>query len=70
MDVINYCFAVGKICEIMRVSVIRFVYKKRGDIKNLKNWRSILLLNIDYKIVLKVIILRLSKVFDFIVDSD
>ena len=50
LDVINSCFARGKICDSMRASATRLVYKKRGDIKNLKNWRPISLLNIDYKI--------------------
>ena len=70
LDVINSCFARGKIGDSMRASATRLVYKKRGDIKNLKNWRPISLLNTDYKICSKAITLRLSKVLDSIIDPD
>lgn len=53
----------------MKTSATRLVYKK-DDRKNLKNWRPISLLNVDYKICSKAISLRLSKVLDSIVDPD
>lgn len=43
---------------------------KKGDKKDLKNWRPISLLNVDYKIGSKAVSLRLSKVLDVIVDPD
>ena len=52
-----------------RNSPARVIFKK-GDRKNLKNWRPISLLNVDYKICSKVLSLRLSKVLEFIVDPD
>ena len=54
----------------MKSSVTRLIFKKRGNIRDLKNWRPISLLNIDYKICSKSITLRLSKVLDSIVDPD
>ena len=68
--VINKCFADGELTESMKVSITRLIYKKRGDIKNLKNWRPISLINVDYKICSKAITLRLSKVLDSIIDPD
>ena len=59
----------GEMCESMKTSNTRVIFKK-GDRKNLKNWRPISLLNVDYKICSKVLSLRLSKVLEFIVDPD
>ncbi len=69
-QVIKQCFSDGALCSSMQSSVTRLIFKKRGDIKDLKNWRPISLLNVDYKICSKAITLRLSKVFDSIVDPD
>ena len=54
----------------MQGSATRLVYKKRGDRKNLKNWRPICLLNVDYKIISKVLTTRLSRVLDSVIDPD
>ena len=70
LRVANQCFRDGKLCDSMKGSVTRLIYKKRGDIKNLKNWRPISLLNVDYKIISKVLTLRLSKVLEYIVNPD
>ena len=66
----NQCFSDRELCESMKGSVTRLIYKKRGDIKHLKNWRPISLLNVDYKIISKVITSRLSRVVEFIVHPD
>ena len=67
--VFNCCLEAGEMCESMKTSNTRVVFKK-GDRKNLKNWRPISLLNVDYKICSKAISVRLSKVLQFIVDPD
>ena len=67
--VLNACYRAGEMCESMKSSNTRVIFKK-GDRKNLKNWRPISLLNVDYKICSKVLSLRLSKVLEFIVDPD
>lgn len=40
-EVINKCFEDGQLCETMKPSMTRLIYKKRGDIKDFKNWRPI-----------------------------
>ena len=69
VKVANKCFKDEELTETMKCSVTRVLFKK-GDRKNLKNWRPISLLNVDYKIVSKVLSFRLSKVLDSIIDSD
>jgi len=50
--------------------IISLIPKKDKDKKYLKNWRSISLLNNDYKIVTKALALRLEKVLPTIISSN
>ncbi|CAM2098496.1 unnamed protein product [Caretta caretta] len=43
---------------------------KKGDLRDLRNWRSVLLLSTDYKIVAKAIPLRLGSVVVDVIHSD
>lgn len=70
LEVINKCFTDGELCESIKSSMTRLIFKKRVDINDLKNWHPISLLNVDYKICSKVITLKLSKVLDSIIDPD
>ena len=53
----------------MKESVTRIIYKK-GDKRNLKHWRPISLLNVDYKICSKALTNRLALVLPKIIDTD
>ena len=68
VEVANESFNDKELSETLKESVARVLFKK-GDRKNLKNWRPISLLNVDYKIVSKVLSFCLSKVLDT-TDSD
>ena len=70
LSVANQCFVDAELSDSMKVSVTRLIYKKRGDIKHLKNWRPISLLNVDYKIISKAITTRLSSFMHHIVSPD
>ena len=70
LRVAGQCSLDGELAESMKESITRLIFKKRGDVKPLKNWRPISLLNVDYKIISKAITIRLSKVIESIAYSD
>jgi hypothetical protein len=59
----NCCYNKGTLTENFRSAKIRLIPKK-GDITLLKNWRPISLLNCFYKIISRVIAIRLRTVMD------
>ena len=69
VQVFNSCFLNSEMCDSMKVSHTRVVFRK-GDAKNLKNWRLISLLNVDYKICSNALSLRLAKVLELSVGPD
>ena len=60
----NTCYRSGEFVNSMKGSVTRLIYKKRGDIKDPKNWRLISLLT---KFFSKAITALLSKVLEYVV---
>jgi exonuclease III len=62
-DCTNCCYNKGILTENFRSAKIRLIPKK-GDLTVLKNWRPISLLNCFYKIISRVIAIRLRKVMD------
>ena len=51
----------------MKGSITRLIFKKRGGRKDLKNWRPISSLNVDYKSIPKATTFRLLGVLKHIV---
>ena len=51
------------------LAVVSLLYKK-GQREDIRNWRPISLLNVDYKILSKILAERLKKVLPFIIHSD
>lgn len=66
----NFCFTDQCLPASLQTSVTRLIFKKCGDVKDLKNGRPISLFNTDYKILSKIITLRLSRVLGGLVDPD
>ena len=66
---LNFSFREGFLSTSQRSGILRLLYKK-DDPMSLKNWRPILLLNIDYKIATKALSNRLRKVLPLILSED
>jgi exonuclease III len=62
-DYARCCFDKGLLTENFRCAKIRLIPKK-GDTSLLKNWRPISLLNCFYKLISRVISIRLKSVMD------
>ena len=55
----------GEIPESQKNAIVKLLFKK-GDHRELKNWRPVSLLNTDYKILSKILTARLSKIMHII----
>ena len=60
---INNCYLLGQLPASLREAHIKLLYKK-GDKRNLKNWRPVSLLSVDYKILSSALAGRLSGVME------
>ena len=69
-SVYNNSFQVKSLPQSMRRSVISLLPKKGKDLLLLKNWRPISLLNSDYKILAKLLSLRIKKVLPHLISND
>jgi hypothetical protein len=69
VEMANNCIADGIIPESLRQAMILLLYKK-DDPELLKNWRRISLLNVDYKIITKVLVNRMKPLMSSFIDSD
>ena len=70
IDSANYSFRIGELSPSQKQAVITLLEKKDKDKRLFKNWRPISLLNVDAKIISKVLAARLKKVISFLVTSD
>lgn len=60
IEVINNCYLYRQMSKTMRSAVVTII-PKEGNLKLLKNWRPVSLLNIDYKIISTIITERLKE---------
>ena len=66
----NYSFSNGELSTSQKQAVIILIQKKDGDVRFIKNWRPILLLNLDLKIASKAISYRLRQVIPDLIHPD
>jgi hypothetical protein len=57
----NYAFTTGRLTNSFRTADIKLIPKKGGDLKKIKNWRPISLLNCFYKCISRAFAERLKK---------
>ena len=62
VDCVNYSFEFGELSNSQKQAIITLVEKKGKDKRLIKNWRPISLINVDTKIISKVLASRLEKV--------
>jgi len=70
VDSFNYAFQSGSLSISQRRGIISLIPKKNKDKTILENLRPISLLNVDYKILTKVLAKRLEKVLPKLVNPD
>lgn len=69
MEVYKEIFKRKELSESMKTGIIHLIYKK-GDKRDIRNWRPITLLCVDYKILSKVLTNRLKEVMGVVVSED
>ena len=69
VDVLNFCCVAGSLTLSQRRGIISLSFKK-GDRLDMRNWRPISLLNVDYKLAARAIAGRLLKVIHLVVAED
>ena len=66
---INYCYESGSLCNSQKLAVITLLCENTKEPQFLKNWRPISLLNVDFKIISKVLTARLKVVLPSIISE-
>ena len=69
-DIINLAYETGELSNTQKLSYITLICKDESRADEMKCYRPISLLNIDYKIISKVITIRLGKILPKIIDID
>ena len=67
---LNYAFEIEELSTSQRQAVIILIEKKGRDKRYIKNWRPISLLNVDAKILSKILASCVKKVISSLITSD
>jgi hypothetical protein len=70
LNSLNQAFENGELSLEQKRGIINLIPKKDKDIRFLKNWRPISLLNTDYKILTKTLAMRLKQVLPAVINDD
>ena len=70
LDSFNDAFKEGKMSVSQRRGVITLIPKDESDLTVLNNWRPITLLNVDYKILARIIAKRVESKLSKLIHSD
>ena len=70
VDSINDSYEFGELSNSQQQAIITLIEKKGKDKRMIKNWRPISLINVDAKIISKVLAKRLEKVLPSIIHSN
>ena len=68
--VISDSYEFGELSNSQKQAIITLIEKKGKDKRMIKNWRPISLINVDAKIISKVLAKRLEKVLPSIIHSN
>lgn len=66
----NEMFKKGHMSKSMKCGIINLIYKNKGDKRELKNWRPISLLNVDYKVIARCLSNRLKGVISSLINEN
>ena len=69
VEVLNYGFQIGQLTVSQHRGLLSLIFKK-GEKKDLKNWRPISLLCVDYKIGTRALAARLQRVLPLVLHED
>ncbi|KAJ1193110.1 hypothetical protein NDU88_002415 [Pleurodeles waltl] len=70
LDLYEDVVSKGSMPQSLHEGMIKLLYKQKGEKEDLKNWRPISLLNVDYKLLANAMANRLKKVIEKIVHPD
>lgn len=70
IEVFNCILLTEAMPPSMTEGLITLIYKEKGDIADLKNWRPITLMNVDYKILMKILADRIKPVMHKLVSPE
>lgn len=69
-ELINNIILSGEMPDSMRYGLVTLIYKEKGCEKDLKYWRPITLLNVDYKIMTKALNSRITPALNKLISTD